>query len=72
MIDDKMIREAAESAMKQSNIGGRLFAVTRVQGKDAEWWIDFTDAERVSVRYDAGDTVESLAVKIAHELQGQD
>ena len=71
MISDKLISEAAVRAIEETGIGGEIFAVTRVAGKDAEWWVDFTEAERVTVGYDPGDTIETLADKIGSDLTRQ-
>ena len=71
VINDEMIRAAATRAIDQTGIGGALVSVRRLPDRASEWWIDFTEAERVTVRYDAGDTIETLAEKIVRELKQQ-
>jgi len=66
----KVIRKAAEQALKELGREGRVVAITPAQSQASQWWIDLADEDRrITVNYEAGDTVEAMTAKIKALLQ---
>lgn len=69
-MNESDMEKAAGQALRELGREGRVVAVTPVRDQASQWWIDLADEDRrITVNYEAGDTVEAMTTKIKALLQ---